>query len=402
MPRGQYRQQPKGYRAFIPETLPPDPAINIDPEMIAILSQADRNLGRLDGITLTLPDPDMFVFMYVRKEAVLSSQIEGTQASLIDVLEYENDVQRARNPQDLEEVINYVGAMNFGLERLAVFPLSLRLIREIHAKLMDGVRGENKTPGEFRVSQNWIGAPGCTLAQATYVPPPPHEMTTALDNWEKFLHSNNNMPFLIKLGIAHAQFETIHPFLDGNGRVGRLMITFLLCEADILKRPCLYISHYFKQYKSEYYTRLQRTRDAGDWEGWLKFFLRGVATVAQEATDTASAILHVKETTQETISKQLTRTSAGHAIPLISTLFHRPVVTVQQVADIIGTTYATANYLVSDLVRIGVLKEITGWGRNRRFSFEPYLALFTDADEAPTAETDKEDAEIEPELPLRA
>lgn len=403
MPRGQYRQQPTGYRAFIPEMLPPDPPIKIDPEMVAILSEADRNLGRLDGITLTLPDPDMFVFMYVRKEAVLSSQIEGTQASLIDVLEYENDVQRASNPQDIEEVINYVGAMNLGLHRLNETPLSLRLIRQIHEKLMDGVRGENKNPGEFRTSQNWIGPPGCTLAQASYVPPPPHDMLSALDNWEKFLHADTqDIPFLIKLGIAHAQFETIHPFLDGNGRIGRLLITFLLCEANILKRPCLYISHFFKEYKSEYYTRLQRTRDAGDWEGWIKFFLRGVATVAQEASDTASAILSVKEVTQSSISRELSRSSAGHAMPLVAALFHNPVVNVQQVSNIIGTTYATANYLVSELVRIGILREITGWGRNRRFSFDPYLTLFTNGQDDTAEEASVEEAtEVEPELPLK-
>ena len=257
-----------------------------------------------------------------------------------------------------------------GLDRLRNFPLSLRLIREIHSVLMHGVRGNEKNPGEFRASQNWIGPPGCSLNQAIYVPPPPHDMTVSLGNWENFLHgSADHIPILIKVGIAHAQFETIHPFLDGNGRIGRLLIAFLLCEAKIMQRPCLYISHHFKRYKSEYYARLQDTRDKGDWEGWIKFFLRGVAEVAQEATNTASAILQVREDTQKLISEKLTRAGAGNAMALLSQLFYRPVVTVQQVSEIITMTYATANYLVSDLENIGILKEITGWGRNRRYSF---------------------------------
>ena len=379
MPRGHYQNQPTGYRAFIPESMPPDPSVILDSEMIDLLSRADRNLGRLDGMTLTLPNPDMFVFMYVRKEAVLSSQIEGTQASLIDVLEYENDIQGAKNPKDLEEVVNYISAMNTGLERLQHLPLSLRLIKEIHLALMRGVRGNEKSPGEFRTSQNWIGPPGCWLAKATYVPPPPHEMMIALGDWEKFLHNDKiHMPMLLKVGIAHAQFETIHPFLDGNGRIGRLLITFLLCEAKIMKWPSLCISHFFKEYKSEYYTRLQDTRDKGEWEGWLKFFLRGVSEVAQEATRTASRILQVREDTQKLISGRLTRASAGNAMALLSKLFYQPVVSVQQVSEIIDMTYATANYLVSDLEQIGVLKEITGGGRNRKYAFDPYLELFAD------------------------
>jgi Fic family protein len=379
MPRGHYQNQPTGYRAFIPESMPPDPSVILDSEMIDLLSRADRNLGRLDGMTLTLPNPDMFVFMYVRKEAVLSSQIEGTQASLIDVLEYENDIQGAKNPKDLEEVVNYISAMNTGLERLQHLPLSLRLIKEIHLALMRGVRGNEKSPGEFRTSQNWIGPPGCSLAKATYVPPPPHEMMIALGDWEKFLHNDKiHMPMLLKVGIAHAQFETIHPFLDGNGRIGRLLITFLLCEAKIMKWPSLCISHFFKEYKSEYYTRLQDTRDKGEWEGWLKFFLRGVSEVAQEATRTASRILQVREDTQKLISGRLTRASAGNAMALLSKLFYQPVVSVQQVSEIIDMTYATANYLVSDLEQIGVLKEITGGGRNRKYAFDPYLELFAD------------------------
>jgi cell filamentation protein, protein adenylyltransferase len=393
MARGHFQRQPAGYRAFMPEILPPDPPVVLDAEMIYLLSEADRNLGRLDGMTLTLPNPDMFVFMYVRKEAVLSSQIEGTQASLIDVLEYENDILSAKNPQDLEEVFNYIAAMNLGLERLKELPLSLRLIREIHQRLMQGVRGQNRNPGEFRTSQNWIGPPGCTLAQASYVPPPPDQMMVSLGDLEKFLHQDSDhIPFLLKVGIVHAQFETIHPFLDGNGRIGRLLISVLLCEAGIMKWPCLYISHYFKKYKAEYYTRLQNTREKGDWEGWVKFFLHGVSEVAREATDTAGKILEVRESTQRTVSEKLTRAGAGNALTLLPKLFYRPIVNVQQVAEIINTTYATANYLISDLQRIEILTEITGWGRNRKFRFAPYLDLFLDPGGVTPASTDGETA----------
>jgi len=263
---GKYVRQIGGYKAFIPKNLPPDPPIKMDGEMLTLLSQADRELGRLDGSTETLPNPDLFVFMYVRKEAVLSSQIEGTQASLMDVLEFEAHAVRTGRPKDVHEVVNYVAAMNYGLDRLKSLPLSLRLIREIHAALLEGVRGSKRNPGEFRRSQNWVGPNGSTLASAIYVPPPPHEMGMALDNFEKFLHDKTSMPFLIKVGIAHAQFETIHPFVDGNGRVGRLLITFLLCQKEILKHPLLYLSHYFKLHRSEYYDRLQAIRDVGNWE----------------------------------------------------------------------------------------------------------------------------------------
>ena len=229
MRAGRFVKQMEGYNAFIPAPLPPDPPVAMDQELARLLSEADRALGRLDGVATVLPNPDLFVAMYVRHEAVLSSQIEGTQSSLDDVLQFEIDSAGKELPKDVEEVVNYVNAMNYGMERIAQLPLSLRLIREIHDELMDGDRGGDRTPGEFRRSQNWIGPQGCTLANATFVPPPVHEMKIALDNFEKFLH-DTSLPVLILCGLAHAQFETIHPFLDGNGRVGRLLITFLLCD----------------------------------------------------------------------------------------------------------------------------------------------------------------------------
>jgi Fic family protein len=367
----------EGYKAFIPSPLPPVPEVLMDAEMWNLLSQADRALGRLDGATDALPNPDLFVFMYVRKEAVLSSQIEGTQASLMDVLEFESQALTPENPQDVEEVVNYIAAINHGLERLKTLPTSLRLIREIHQELMKGVRGAERNPGEFRKSQNWIGPGGCSLADASYVPPPPHEMLKCLDNLERFLHDSQPMPILIKVGLAHAQFETIHPFLDGNGRTGRLLITFLLCEQNILKRPLLYLSYYFKRYRSEYYDRLQAVRDRGDWEGWLKFFLKGVYEVAQEAATTARQIVNLKEEHRQLILSELGRKS-GNAITLLESLYFRPIFTVEHVETITNLSYSNANSLIKQLIELGILQEITGQKRNRAFSYAPYLAIFGD------------------------
>ncbi|ACB01031.1 MULTISPECIES: Fic family protein [Cyanophyceae] len=374
---GQYVQQVEGYRAFIPKPLPPSPEIEMDQEMWNLLSLADRALGRLDGSTDALPNPDLFVFMYVRKEAVLSSQIEGTQASLIDVLEFESQTLDPDNPQDVEEVVNYIAAVNYGLERLQSLPVSLRLIREIHKKLMQGVRGAERSPGEFRRTQNWIGAGGCTLQDASYVPPPPHEMKLCLDNLEKFLHDLRPMPPLLKIGLAHAQFETIHPFLDGNGRAGRLLITFLLCEQQILQRPLLYISYYFKKYRTRYYDLLQGVRDAGDWESWLKFFLRGIAETANEAARTARQIVQLKEEHRILLLERMGRKS-GNAIALLETLYFKPIFTVEHAMEVTRLSYPNANRLVKDLCNIGLLEEITGQKRNRAFCYAPYLAVFKD------------------------
>jgi Fic family protein len=375
---GQYVEQMAGYKAFIPNPLPPTPEIMMDQEMWNLLSQADRALGRLDGATDALPNPDLFVFMYVRKEAVLSSQIEGTQASLIDVLEFESQALEPDNPHEVAEVVNYIAAINYGLERLKSLPVSLRLIREIHKELMQGVRGAERDPGEFRRTQNWIGAGGCSLKEATYVPPPPYEMLQSLDNLEKFLHSPEPIPTLIKVGLAHAQFETIHPFLDGNGRTGRLLITFLLCEQNILQRPLLYISHYFKKYRLEYYDRLQAVRESGNWEGWLKFFLRGVYEVAQEAAATARKIVNLKEEHRQLVLNTMGRKS-GNAIALLESLYFRPIFNVEHAQAITNLSYPNANSLIKALMDIGLVQEITGQKRNRAFSYAPYLAVFQDA-----------------------
>ena len=373
---GRYQAQPSGYRAFIPAPLPPRPPVRVAGDLQTLLSKADHALGRLDGSVLTLPNPDLFVFMYVRKEAVLSSQIEGIQSSLQDLLAAEADLLGGERPRDVAEVINYVAAMRHGLSRLADLPVSVRLIKEIHAELMKGARGGNLTPGELRRSQNWIGPAGSTLASAAFVPPPHQDIPDLLGNLEVFLHHEDGLPFLIKVGLAHAQFETIHPFLDGNGRVGRLLITFLLTERNILQKPVLYLSHYFKRHRSAYYDHLQAIRDHGDWEGWLAFFLKGVIEVGAEATETARRILALRESHRSMIADKLGR-AAGNGHRVLETLFNRPIVSVADVKEITGTTYAAANTLVSRLAALGILVEMTGFTRNRRYRYEPYVRLFT-------------------------
>jgi Fic family protein len=318
------------------------------------------------------------VFMYVRKEAVLSSQIEGTQSSLQDLLAAEAEVLGGdTRPRDVDEVVNYVHAMNYGLARLAERPVSVRLIREIHDRLLRGVRGSHLTPGELRRSQNWIGPGGSTLATATFVPPPPEVVPEALGDLERFLQQKDDLAILVKIGVAHAQFETIHPFLDGNGRVGRLLITFLLTECGVLHKPVLYLSHYFKRHRQAYYDHLQAIRDHGDWEGWLAFFLRGVAAVSEEATQTARRILVLREEHRAAITQHLGR-AAGNGHRVLETLFDRPIVSVADVQATNQTTYAAANNLVRRLAEIGVLEEMTGHARNRRFRYGAYVRLFTD------------------------
>jgi Fic family protein len=277
---GRYQPQPGGHQASIPAKLPPVPPIQIAGDLQTKLSRADLALGRLDGSIQTLPNPDLFVFMYVRKEAVLSSQIEGTQSSLQDLLSAEAQIFAPERPRDVDEVVNYVRAMNRGLERLRDLPVSVRLIREIHQVLLTEVRGSQRAPGELRRVQNWIGPEGCNLSEATFVPPPPGIIPELLGDLENFLHRPADLPLLIKIGLAHAQFETIHPFLDGNGRIGRLLITFLLCESGVLQKPVLYLSHYFRRHRQTYYDLLQATRDRGAYEDWLEFFLTGVAEVS--------------------------------------------------------------------------------------------------------------------------
>ena len=375
---GSYVRQTEGYQAFEPRPLPPDPPLEIDADLQALLSRADRELGRLDGSIQTLPHPDLFVFMYVRKEAVLSSQIEGTQSSLQDVLAAEARLLQPSKSNDALEVIRHIRAMHHGLDRLGDLPVSIRLIKEIHAELLSNGRGSRLEPGELRRSQNWIGPAGCTLADATFVPPPPHKVLECLGQLETFLHANAGLPALLEIGLAHAQFETIHPFLDGNGRIGRLLITFLLCERKILGQPVLYLSHYFKRNRLEYYEHLQAVRDRGDWEAWLRFFLQGVIEVSVEATETARRILLLREEHRSAITERLGRV-AGNGHRVLEHLFDHPIVSVNDVKGLTGTTYPAANDLVAKLEEIKILSEITGQARNRKFRYESYVGLFQDS-----------------------
>jgi Fic family protein len=371
---GTYVRQPTGYRAFIPQPLPPgNPPLDLTLERSRLLSDATLALGRLDAATQLIPNPDLFVGMYVNREAVLSSQIEGTQASLTDVLVFEVEGE-SEFPIDVAEVLNYVAAMNYGLARLSELPLSLNLIREIHRELMQGVRGQNRDPGEFRRTQNWIGPEGSTLATATYVPPPPQTLMEHLGALEKFMH-DDTCPPLIRAGLAHAQFETIHPFLDGNGRIGRLLITFMLCQEGVLHRPLLYLSYYLRQRRSEYYDRLQSVRLGGRWEEWLDFFLQGVAETADEAWRTAQSILSLQQRNRELLQA---RKASANTLRVHELLWRNPVVTIAFLQRELNLTFPGASRIVQRLEELGILRESTGYRRNRRFIFADYLRLFND------------------------
>ncbi len=372
---GRYIQQPSGYEAFIPAPYPPTD-LELSASFLQRLSSADRALARLDGAALLVPDPDLFVFMYVRREATLSSQIEGTQASLVDLLEYEAEVERAERRVPVEEITNYLAAMTYGLERLKTLPVSQRLIREIHEQLMQGVRGghDAQSPGEFRRSQNWIG--GSSPSNARFAPPPHEDMRVALDEWERYVHQEHSIPDLVHIALLHAQLETIHPFVDGNGRIGRLMITFLLTQRGILSKPLLYLSIFLKEHRDEYYTRLQAIRDHGDWEGWLDLFIDGVGTVATQATDTARRIIELRERDRHRLSALGRR--AGAALVLLDSLFERPIITVKRAEEVVSLSRPAANSLVAALEDMGLLVEQTGFSRNRIFAYREYLALFTE------------------------
>lgn len=323
-----------------------------------------------------LPDPDAFVAAYVRKEALLSSQIEGTQASISELLSAEAESARTGS-LDIGEVYGYLRALNFGLSRLGELPVSLRLIREIHAELLAEGRGSEKTPGQFRTSQNWIGPSGSSLANARFVPPPPSELMTHLGAWESFIHDPAPMPELIKVGLIHAQFETIHPFLDGNGRVGRLLITFLLCQMKILRRPLLYLSHYFKVHRTEYYDRLQATRDKGDWEGWTLFFLRGVAEVAQDATELSRRIISLREEQRGRLMERGSRTRLD-SLKALELFYSKPHMQTTALSEALGCSFVTAQRAIADLVSLGLVQEITGRRRSRIYANREYVDLLDD------------------------
>jgi cell filamentation protein, protein adenylyltransferase len=376
MRSGAYIQQTTGYKAFNPTPLPPNPLLNIDQEMLSLNSQADLAIGRLDSLGDFIPDADLFVFMYVRKEAVISSQIEGTQATLVDVLDFEAGNLDVDDRSDVDEVVNYVNAMNYGLEQIGHLnglPLSLGLIKEIHRRLLTGVRGQNRTPGDFRISQNWIG--GTTPSNAIFVPPAVHDMNPALHKFEHYMREYKDLPPLIRTALLHSQFETIHPFLDGNGRVGRLLITFYLCHESVLKRPLLYLSFFLKRNQQEYYDLLQAIRNTSDYEGWVKFFLKGVIETANEAVRTAKAIIELREKDRAKMIQLGRGMRTGSK--LLNELYNYPTVTIKTVKRLTGLTDRSANLLVKRFVDLEILEEVTGNRRNRRFSYTPYLDILS-------------------------
>ncbi|WP_252816034.1 Fic family protein [Mesorhizobium liriopis] len=359
------------YHCFAPAPLPLVPPVHFDGEMQLLLSSADRAVARLDGAALTLPNPDLFVYAFMRQEAALSSQIEGTQASLEDLFEYEAVPEAVAPHSDVTEIINYIQAMNWGLAELPQLPLSKRLVQGLHERLLASGRGAARNPGSFRQGQNHIGPPGCSIEEATFVPPAVPLMEPALDNWERYLHERD-LPVLVRCAILHAQFETIHPFWGGNGRVGRMLITLKLCEEEILERPLLYLSLYFKQFRQEYYASLQRARDHGDWEGWIKFFLNGVRLTCRAALDAARRITALRE---ELLGRAQSASRSSSPARLTEELFRHPYITFSQAALFLNTTNQGGANTVEALVQLGILEEAGRSGRTRMFAFRPYLDL---------------------------
>ncbi|HET9835080.1 MAG TPA: Fic family protein [Rhodanobacteraceae bacterium] len=365
-----------GYRAFVPAPLPPQPPLQFDGSLIAQLEHANQALGRLDGMTRMLPDPKLFLYHFIRKEALLSSQIEGTQSSLSDLMLFELDEAPGVPVADVEEVSNYVAALDHGLNRLRDgFPLSLRLLREIHEVLLRGGRGAQKTPGQFRRTQNWIG--GRSPALARHVPPPPDRLAECLGDFEKFLHApEKDMPPLIRAALAHVQFETIHPFLDGNGRLGRLLITLLLCEAGVLREPSLYLSLYFKTHRQRYYDQLDAVRRTGDWEAWLAYFLEGVADTSTQTVDFAYRALKLWEADRAKL--QGLGRKAGSALQVFEQFTRQPILSAARVAKELTLTPPTVRSAFAGLQQLDIIHEITGQRRNRVWLYQAYYDLLSE------------------------
>ena len=369
---GIFVLQNAGYESFIPNPLPPKDLV-IDDELQLLLSKADGALARLDGVTQVLPNPDLFVAMYIKKEALLSSRIEGTQASLKGVLEFEAKLEPKENINDIREVINYIKAMHYGIDNLGSGNLSPELINDIHRILIEGTRGTNKLPGKLRNFQNWIGIGGGTIHDAVYVPPPPEYVEELMSELEDFIQTPDNIPSLIKIALIHSQFETIHPYLDGNGRMGRLLITFYLYWKGLLSRPLLYLSFYLKKNRNLYYESLNDIRLKGHWEQWLKFFLKGVIEVSNDSIDTAKRIIELK---QNLIEKLLENNVGGvHAVKLIDILFDHPVITVTEISELIGISRQAANKLTSKFEEMNILTEITGKKRYKKYTFVDFVRI---------------------------
>lgn len=351
------------YWAFIPAPLPPN--LNWPLAVVSALSEAERDLSRLTTLAGAVPFPRLLIQSFVRREAVLSSRIEGTHASLIDLYTYESAQLSLLEPSDdVREVYNYVSALDYGMDRVKTLPVSLRLIREIHGKLMENVRGGHLTPGEFRRTQNWIGPAGSTLATATYVPPPVDEMNVALDQLEKFIHAGSEIPTLVRAAMIHYQFEAIHPFLDGNGRVGRLLMILLFCEWGILPQPLLNLSVYFERYRQEYYDRLLAVSQRGEWDEWIRFFLRGVSIQARDGVVRLGQLQSLRTKYQAVVEPER---NTQRMEQVLDFLFMRPILSVRQLEDGLVINFTSAKRYIEKLVRAGILHEVTGYARNRIF-----------------------------------
>jgi len=368
---GVFIKQPNGYKSFKPNPLPPEPEIDLNNELSDLLTKSERSLARMDGIAYTLPDSNLFIAMYVRKEALLSSQIEGTKASLEDVFEVESGIE-TENINDVEEVINYIKALNYGIDRLEEFPMSLRFIKEIHKILMTGVRGQHKTPGKFRESQNWIGGSGGNINNTIFIPPSVQEMKEAMSDFEKYMH-NNKLADLIDCALLHYQFEAIHPFLDGNGRIGRLLITLFLYWKKIISKPLLYLSLYLKQNQQEYYDRLNMVRKNGNYEQWISFFLCGLIETAEAGLVSIKKILALQNEKKELLWKK--KLSSPYAIGILDFLFINPYVTIKDIEKQFDISFQSASTLISQFEKVGILKENTGRKRDKKFLFKEYVDI---------------------------
>lgn len=356
--------------AFVPNPLPPQ--LETTWRLASRLSEADRALGGLAGMARNLPDPQLLIDPFMRREAVLSSRIEGTEASLSDLFFFEaaGASPRPSKASDVFEVYNYVRAMKYGLDRIKELPISLRLIRELHAELMEGVRAEQLTPGEFRRSQNWIGPPGCQLKDATFVPPPPPQMDEALGHLEKYLHKPTELPPLVRMALLHYQFEAIHPFLDGNGRIGRLLISMLLAHEGLLEQPVLYLSAFFEKRRDEYYRLLLSVSRANAWTDWIEFFLRGVAEASRDVIDRAARLLDLQK---EYRQRMAAGRSSAFLLRLVDELFESPVIKISEVARRLGITHRSAGLNVQKLVSTGILTEVTGREHHRMYMAKQIL-----------------------------
>ena len=366
-------------RAFVPVALPPEPPLDLAGSRQRLLERATLALGRLDSVSTLLPDPQLFLYAYVRREAVLSSQIEGTQSSLSDLLLFEMEEAPGTPIDDVVEVSNYIRALEHGMARLREgLPLCNRLLREMHAHLMSRGRGSDKEPGEFRRSQNWIG--GTRPGNARFVPPPPHQVEPCMAALEAFLHEEaSGMPVLLKAALAHVQFETIHPFLDGNGRLGRLLIALLLHHGGLLAEPLLYLSLHLKQHRPVYYDLLDRVRTAGDWEAWVDFFLEGVETTALGAVETARRLVALFD--EDSRRLEQSGRSAANALRVLAALRQRPILSLPQLCQLTAMTFPTANKTMAMLVETGIARELTGQRRNRIFSYDAYLTILNEGGE---------------------